>query len=301
MTELIKNHFDFLLLYLYYKDNGEFITKLMKIYQIFTSFDKYKRMSHFHANKFGGLDSQLQNAIYSHSNYFPIDFIGENDNKKKVKLNPEIKKTLSIKLDEFIEKNEEAKEDIIFIQKLAILSSKYNQDEIIKFCYYFWPDLAKKSTIINTIANIKDDVIREIIKSILLIFPENQTFEFLKLNISKIVDLSLLSPQNKSQLEVIIKEMLDFHSMDSLLGKTKEYFLSLLENTSDNFYKEILRKSINLIIFNKERGIEENFMRKWLIVLLKLEIEYNQEYYDDFIKFLNNSNFEFSINSIEID
>ena len=300
MSNLIKNPFDFLMLYLYERQSGELITTLMKIYQIFTSFIRFQHLNHFKASFYGGEDTSLETAIYSSSNYFQIDFRGENEQIKLIKLDSSIRIKLKNTISKIIS-DDQAKKDYELIKKLSLLSKNFKQSEIIKFCYHFYPELAEKSTITSEIAKINDNVLRRTFKFFLLNIPTQDTYEFLNQNLSKILDLSLLSLNNKNKVEQIVSTLITNNETNEILLSTKGSFLNLLENVSDLVFKQILRKSINLLIFNENIEFNQEFIINWIEYLLKLEIEYNNGDYKHFMNILKRNDLKHSINTISID
>ncbi len=297
---IIENPIDFLLLYLYQKENGELITTLMKIFQILTSFSRFKHLDNFKPSFYGGEDTQLENAIYSSSHYFPIEYSGENDKIKRISLNKTIREDLDEKISEIININQQSKKDFELIQKLALISNQFKQAEIIKFCYYFWSDKTQKSTIIEDIAKINDILLRKVLNFFLLSIPTMDALEFINLNHKKIYELSFLSPNNQKKLGVIVKNLIKSNEIKEILKSSKNIFTELLENVSDSTYKQILRKSVNLLVFNEEAMLNDNFMLDWLVLLLKLRIEYKKQDFTHFIKILSDYSLEYSINSISI-
>src|SRR4030042_4103297 len=194
----------------------------MKCYQIFTFFKKFEFLNNFKPGDYGGRDSTLEIALYSAPEIFLGQEIELSDKRVKIfKLEGSIRESIKENLSKLLldKENNETNE---LIRYLANLSIKFRQDELIKFCYYFFPEVTTKSKIFGKIANLSDDVVRKVLFDFLKEIPSSLAIEFLTRSIDKIIPLSFLSSQNKPFLKKIILQVAMDNSFNETLVNTKD-------------------------------------------------------------------------------
>lgn len=299
MNKLINSPIDYLFLYLYNKESGEKITTIMKTYQIFTFFKKFEEFNYFKPSFYGGEDTILETMIYSSSEYFPIEY-NEDETKKIVSINDGIKLEILNNMEK-IEKNQEFQKDFSLIQFLSKFSTDFDQKFIIKFCYYFFPEVTTNSVIKDDIAKITERYVRDLFIYFINNAPLDISFELLTRKLDLIIELTLLSEENKNLLKKIIYSNFQNNIFNEILENCKKEVLLLIENSTDIIYQQILRKFLNVLLFNKDSKLDLPILIGIIPYLLKYNPEYQNKDYESFLNMIKNFNLIVSINDIEIE
>ena len=303
--KIVNDPLDFIIWFLFNKKRKSGITKLMKSFQLFTLFDKFQNLGDFKADQFGGRDPYLDALVIKYDNVIlDIDEtkITQSEEKFdffKISLLNRCKEKLNDKLgDLFFSK--ENQDDFNLIKAIANLSDNYDYDQYLRFAYTLFPELTENSTIKPEIFTIPDEIIRIEIMDFLVQLPLNFALEFLKKKLPIIVNFSLIHPELKENLKMILHELLVSENNISLITQIKEDILNLIEGCEIKNYKIIIRNFLDILIENEDIELNPNeklHLFKYLILFHYITQKDLKSYYE----FWNNSKLKVIFgNEIEI-
>jgi ribosomal protein S24E len=288
LINIVNDPLDFIIWFLYNKKEKSGITKLMKSFQLFTIFDKFKKLGDFKADQFGARDTYLDALVYKYDNILlniDEEKITQSEEKFdffKVSLMNQYREKLKEKLEDFV-KTKENQDDYNLIKAITYLSDKYNYNEYLRFTYTLFPELTEKSRIKPEILTIHDEIVRNEIIDFLEHLPKNYALEFLKKNLSIIINFSLIQTEFREDLKKILYELLNSENMNSLITEIKEYVLKIIDSVEFINYKIILRNFLDILIENEEgklNTIEKLHLFKFLILFYYITSKDLTKYYE---------------------
>lgn len=313
INTLFNNPIDYVVWLTFFKKREDGLTKYMKSFQLFTSFDEYKNLANFKPDRYGASDDELISEIYQYDQKLILleeeeykaecddfdeeeisDLSIDSESEKfrlirKIILPNDIRKNLDdiyIKLRNY----NKIKIEFDLLKSLAILTDEFTIDEITAFCYRIFPDLTINSKIKGRILLIPEKNIRNLGFRFFSTIPSKFCVEFIKNTLKQLIYLSLIQDNLKSNLNYIVTSIIETKEIKIILNEIKESFIILIEEEIHDNYKIILRNIIDYLIKNQEQSIEYD-EKSILLKYLLFFIEYNDTELKNYYKSIKNSKF----------
>lgn len=313
LETLFNRPIDYIVWLAFFKEKTDGITKYMKTFQLFTSYKKYKELSHFEADNFGANADVLLKDIYEYDqnlinleekefefnqkntyedeDEFSDEYYSFNKTKKdkkefsiirEVNLMEKVKEKLeSVYLA--LSSNEKLRLEFNFLKAIAKITDNYSTNEITAFCYRMFPEMTTKSRIKGKIMLIPESKIRKIGFDFLTTIPYNFNIYYIDLLKKQLLNISLIHSSLKSDLEKVINSILRYNNIDTIINKARESLIKIINNESHENYKIIVRNILDMMLSNLGKKIEnpeKSILLNHLLFLIEFRDSDVKNYYN---------------------
>lgn len=300
----VKGPGDFLLLFSYFHRDAILKTKLMKSFQIFTSFQKFSYFNDFKPYYYGGYSETLDANISMLSPEVLLidEEVGlSSEREEKTKIWISLQENYVKEINQVLESNPSS-EDIELIESISEFAKKHQSNEIIQFCYYFFPELTTESVIIDYINGLSPKLLKRTIQEFLATIEPHFALEFILMKIKLLIEQSQLNDQDIDLMELIVQEIciVEKNNLD-ILETVENDFKSLIENTKDEVYKKGLQRIYFSLKINPAIPMPFKLKVQFVLFLLKYEVQYQDSRMEVLFDAFKQSHISFNTFQIGID